>query len=136
MGQLLDSSFLLRNVLLEDADEDHALEDFSYSRVVGMLLYFARHTKPDIAYAVNCSARYIFCPKRSHELALKRIGQYLKTTCDCGLIINPSRDLKIDCYPDADFARMCGYENLSDPSQVKSRIFCHQCHQLSCFVAF
>ncbi len=26
-----------------------------------------------------------------------------------------------DCYPDADFAGMCGYENSSDPSCVKSR---------------
>ncbi len=35
--------------------------------------------------------------------------------------MNPSKELKIDCYPDADFAGMYGYENLSDPSCVKSR---------------
>jgi hypothetical protein len=63
----------------------------------------------------------MFCPKRSHDLALKRIGQYLKATHDCGLVLNPSRELKIDCYPDADFAGIYGYENLSDPSCVKSR---------------
>ncbi len=36
-------------------------------------------------------------------------------------MLNPSRELKIDCYPDADFAGLYGYENLSDPSCVKSR---------------
>ena len=88
----------------------------SYCSVVGMLLYLAGHTRPDIAYAVNCCARYMFCPDWSHELALKWIGQYLKATCDRGLVLNPSRELKIDCYPDADFAGMYGYKNSSDPS--------------------
>ncbi len=34
--------------------------DFNYSSVVGMLLYLAGHTCPDITYAVDC-ARYMFC---------------------------------------------------------------------------
>lgn len=55
------------------------------------------------------------------ELVLKRIGRYLKTTPDRGLVLNPSRELKIDCYPDAGFAGMYGYKNSSDPSCVKSR---------------
>ena len=35
---------------------------FSYSSVVGMLLYIFRHSYPDIAYEVNCCARYMFSP--------------------------------------------------------------------------
>ncbi len=107
--------------LVKDVAGDPALGDFSYSSVVGMLLYLAGHTRPDIAYAVNCCARYMFCPRRSHELALKRIGRYLKATRDRGLVLNPSKELKIDCYPDADFAGMYGHEDSSDPSCVKSR---------------
>jgi hypothetical protein len=39
-----------------------------------------------------------------------------------GLIINPSSSvLKIDAYPEANFAGMCGYEHREDPSCVKSR---------------
>jgi hypothetical protein len=108
--------------LVKDAYGEPALGDFYYSSVVGMLLCLAGHTRPDIAYAVNCCARYMFCPKRSHELALKRIGRYLKATQDRGLVLNPSKVLKIDCYPDADCAGMYGYENLSDTSCVKSRM--------------
>ena len=64
----------------------------------------------------------MFCPKRSHEEGLKRIGRYLKNTRDHGLILNPSGDkLKIDSYPDADFAGLYGYEESTDPSSVKIR---------------
>ena len=49
---------------------------FSYSSVVGMLLYLSGHTRPDITFAVNGCVRYMFCHKHSHELALKRIGRY------------------------------------------------------------
>ncbi len=64
--------------LVKDADGEVAHGGFSYSSVVGMLLYLSGHTHPDIAYAVNCCAKYMFGPKHSHELALKRIGRYLK----------------------------------------------------------
>lgn len=63
----------------------------------------------------------MFCPRKSHEVALKRIGRYLKATRDKGLILNPANELKIDNYPDADFAGMYGHEVITDPSCVKSR---------------
>ena len=109
--------------LVKDEDGLEARKDFNYSSVIGMLLYLAGHSRPDIAYAVNCAARYMFCPKRSHEEALKRIGRYLKATRDRGLVLNPSADgvLKIDNYPDADFAGMYGHEKPTDPASVKSR---------------
>lgn len=107
--------------LVKDAEGEPSDPSFSYSSVVGMLLYLSGHSRPDIAYAVNCAARYMFNPKKSHQEALKRIGRYLKATRDRGLVINPSSNLKIDAYPDADFAGMYGYEKHDDPSCVKSR---------------
>jgi hypothetical protein len=107
--------------LVKDADGAPSVEGFSYSSVVGMLLYLSGHTRPDIAYAVNCCARYMFCPKHSHELALKRIGRYLKGTATRGMVVNPTRELSIDAYPDADFAGMYGHENHTDPACAKSR---------------
>jgi hypothetical protein len=86
-----------------------------------MLLYLSGHTRPDIAYAVNCCARYIFCPKHSHELALKHIGRYIKQTLERRMIMNLSTDIyKIDAYPDADFAGMYEHKKPVDPSCVKS----------------
>ena len=64
----------------------------------------------------------MFSPKHLHELALKRIGRYLKQTADRGMVMNPSSDVcKIDAYPDADFAGMYGHEDHTDPACAKSR---------------
>ena len=63
----------------------------------------------------------MFCPKHLHELALKRIGCYLKQASDQGMIMSPSSDVcKIDAYPDADFAGMYGHEEHTDPACAKS----------------
>lgn len=107
--------------LTRDEDGEPCQGSYSYSSVVGMMLYLAGHTRPDIAYAVNCCARYMFAPRLVHEQALKRIGRYLKATRDKGLILNPSGELKVDAYPDADFAGLYGHEKVTDPSCVKSR---------------
>ncbi len=56
-----------------------------------------------------------------HELALKRIGCYLKQTSDQGMVMNPSSNvLKIDAYLDAHFAGMYGHEDHTDPICTKS----------------
>ncbi len=104
----------------ENTDREGVDGGFSYSSIIGMLLYLSGYTQPDVAYAVNCCARYIFCPKQSHELSLKCIGRYLKQTLEHRMVINPSTDIcKIDSYPDADFAGMYRHKKPVDPSCVK-----------------
>ena len=93
--------------LIKDNDKDNAAWQFVYSSVVGILLYLAGHTLPNIIYDVNCCARYMFAPNRPYALALKRIGRYLHTTWDKGLILNPSKESsKIGAYPDANVASL------------------------------
>ena len=104
-----------------DLNGEPAHGNFNYASVVGMLLYLCGHSRPDLAFAVHQCARYSFEPKRSHELALLRIGRYLKGTLDKGLILNPTEDLCLDCYPDADFAGLWGREDPQDPHCVRSR---------------
>ena len=93
----------------------------NYASVVGMMLYLCGHSRPDISFAVHQCARYTFAPKRSHEKALIRIGRYLKGTADKGLTLQPTPDLTLDCYPDADFAGLWNYESPHDPHCVRSR---------------
>ena len=45
----------------------------------------------------------------------------LKGTLDKGLILDPTDDLSVDCYPDADFAGLWGHEDPQDPHSVRSR---------------
>ena len=96
-------------------------EQWSYSSVIGMLLYLASNSRPDIAFAVNQAAKFTHNPKLSHEVAIKRIGRYLKLTCNRGLVINPNEDLALEMFADADFAGLWNIENPNDPISVKSR---------------
>ena len=103
----------------KDIDGPPASGQVNYASVIGMLLYLG-HSRPDIAFATHQCACYTFAPKQSHKNALKRIGHYLKGTLDKGLILTPSDDLKIDCYPDADFSGLWNCDNKNDPHCVRS----------------
>eukprot|EP00804_Cyclotella_cryptica_P021898 CCRYP_000848-RA/>CCRYP_000848-RA protein AED:0.35 eAED:0.26 QI:0/0/0/1/1/1/3/0/651 len=123
--------------LPKDVDGQPASGSFNYAAVVGMLLYLSGHSRPDIAFAVHQCARYTFKPSRRHELALIRIGRYLKGTMDKGLIMTPSPEPRIDCYPDADFAGLYGHEDATGPSlRSQPHWIRHPRVWLSCSVAF
>ena len=52
-------------------------ETWGYSPVVGMLLYLATNTRPDIASSVSQVAQCNSNPKQSHASAVKMIIRYL-----------------------------------------------------------
>ena len=62
-------------VLGKDEHGDPPTCTFNYASVIGMLWYSYGHSRPDLGFAVSQCARFSFSPKRSHELALIRIGQ-------------------------------------------------------------
>jgi hypothetical protein len=107
--------------LVKDLDGDPPDGLYNYASVIGMLQYLHSHSRPDLTYAVSQCARFVHNTRRSHEIALERIGQYLKGTANEGLIFNPSGTFNIDCYVDADFAGLWPHEVKSDPTCVKSR---------------
>ncbi len=104
----------------KDIDGPPASGQVNYASMIGSLLYLG-HSRPDITFATHQCARYTFAPKQSQENALKRIGRYSKGTLDKGLILTPSDDLKIDCYPDADFAGLWNRDDKNDPHCIRSR---------------
>lgn len=113
-------------VLPMDPDGDPPNGNYSYASIVGMLSYLDKHSRPDLSFAVSQCARYTHSPKRSHEIALEHIGQYLKGTIDEGIILKPKLEkgkyiLDVDAYVDADFAGLYGKERTEDPSCAKSR---------------
>lgn len=107
--------------LPKDNGGDPASGTINYASVVGMLLYLSGHTRPDLSFAVHQCARYTFAPTKRHEQALLRIGRYLKGTVDKGILLDPTHDLHLDCYPDADFAGLWNHEKADDPHCVRSR---------------
>ena len=107
-----------------DEDGEPAHELYNYASVNGMVQYLQGHSRMDISFATSQTSRYTFNPKRSHELALERIGRYLKGTIDKGLILKPNLSeskFKIDVYVDAAFASGWGTEIGTNPDSVKSR---------------
>jgi hypothetical protein len=65
-------------------------------------------------------AQFMFNPKHSYEIAIKRIGHYLIGTKDKGMIIKPTLTIGVDAYPDANFAGLYCYEDNNDPVCVCS----------------
>ena len=104
-----------------DKDGDPFNESWEYPVIVGMLMFLAQNTRPDIAYAVHQCARFTHNPKDSHAIAVKRILRYLNGTRTGGMSLRPTGDLQVDCYVDADFAGLWKVEDDQDPLCVKSR---------------
>jgi len=48
-------------------------EKWEYPTIVGMLMFLACNSRPDIAYALNQCARFTHCPRQSYAIAVKRI---------------------------------------------------------------
>ena len=89
---------------------------------MGMILYLAGSTRPDISYAVHQRTRFYYSPKRSQEIGVKHISRYLKGTQTKGIIMTPDREhLRIDMYAYADFAGLYSTEDKMDPVSIKSR---------------
>ena len=89
---------------------DKEREDMSkhpYRAVLGCLLYLARHTRPDISFAVSLLCRYVQDPALHHWTAVKRLMRYVRGTTGFGLqvgAVKDKADYTIEAYVDADWA--------------------------------
>ena len=91
--------------------------DWEYRGAIGMLTYLTGSVRPDIAMAVHQCARFSINPKRSHEQAVMRIGRYLLSTKEKGMIYRSDCLKGIEVYVDADFA---GGWDPADPMNAES----------------
>jgi hypothetical protein len=111
-------------VLSSDSEGDPPNSTFNYASVLGMMGYLQANSRPDISFAVSQCARFASSSRRSHEQAVERIGQYLKSTSNMGLPLHPTNftdTFSTDVYVDTYFAGGWGYEDRNDPVCVKSR---------------
>jgi hypothetical protein len=76
-------------------------EKLRYQHIVGVLLHVSRHTRPDIAFAVNAASRFSANPGDDHFAAAYRILQYLAGTSDMCLVMDGSAGLKPRIWADA-----------------------------------
>lgn len=104
-----------------DIDGDPISESWEYASIIGMLMYLANNTRPDIAHAVHACARYTHNPKKSHATAVKHILRYLQGTKLKGMLIKPNLKDELNCFVDSDFAGLYPVYPDQDPSSTKSR---------------
>ncbi|KAL7523520.1 hypothetical protein ACHAWF_000551 [Thalassiosira exigua] len=107
----------------------------SYASVVGMLLYLLTgHSRPDCPFAIHQRARYTFEPKRSYIATLKGIGRYLKGIAGKGFVLDPPPGIGTDCYPDAEFVGLLGYEDPQDDHCARSHTAISAPRRMSSFL--
>jgi hypothetical protein len=87
---------------------------YPYLSVICALMYLANNTTPNIAFVVNCLARYSATPTMRHWNSIKDILIYLHGTTDLGLFFRMNQDHSLIRYTDG------GY--LSDPQNARSQI--------------
>jgi hypothetical protein len=81
-----------------------------YASMIGMLLYLAVCTRPDIAYAVSTLSRYTAAPLQADLNAATRVFGYLKKTRNLGLCFSRTAmcdalsPLPVVAYSDASYA--------------------------------
>ncbi|XP_038902368.1 secreted RxLR effector protein 161-like [Benincasa hispida] len=87
---------------LSIADGTPLDDPFIYRSTIGALQYLTT-TRPDIAYIVNHLSKFLQRPIDIHWQAVKRILRYISATKHFGLLFQPSSDLSIFAYSDADW---------------------------------
>lgn len=55
--------------LAENKERDPCNEAWSYPNVVGMFMYLASNSTPDISFAVHQCATFTHLPRHTHEIA-------------------------------------------------------------------
>lgn len=68
------------SVDLSSADGSSTDSSFSYTRVMGILLYIATHTRSDIAVATSILAGHVESPSNKHQAAAVKVIKYLRST--------------------------------------------------------
>ena len=83
----------------EDMLSDHS----KYAEVLGMLMYLANGTRPDLSYSVGVLARFMSAPRQEHWRALIGVVRYLKGTLSYGLQYDGKVLGELVGYSDSDF---------------------------------
>jgi Reverse transcriptase (RNA-dependent DNA polymerase) len=116
-----DTPATFDNRLHKDIDGKPFDYPWEYRSVIGKLNFLEKSTRADLAYSVHQCARFMAEPRKIHGEAVKRIGRYLLSSRDKGVILRPDLSKSFECWVDADY---CGNWNplvTEDPSTAKSR---------------
>ena len=96
----------------EEENEELLGPEVPYLSAIGVLIYLANYTRPDIVFSINLLARYNSAPTKRHWNEIKHVLRYLCGTCDMGLLYSKTFEPQFFSYADT------GY--LLDPHKARS----------------
>ena len=105
ISTLMDPSVILHASEVRNKEGKEDLHGkYTYATIIGLLMYVAMVTRPDIAYAVITLAQFTGNPSLTHWTAAKHVLRYLKGTMNLALTYGGEEDWGIDItqYVDAD----------------------------------
>ena len=91
----------MTDVFLEEFDENEPDGVWPFRELVGILMWLANQTRPDISNAVRAAARFAHTPKLKHWVAARGILEYLKVTSGFGITLQRGSGLELMVYADA-----------------------------------
>jgi hypothetical protein len=97
----------------QEVGEETLGPEVPYISAIGVLMYLANCTQPNIAFSINLLARYSSAPTLRHWKGVKHVLCYLRGTTDMGLFYPNKSNPQLIGYADA------GY--LSDPHKGRSQ---------------
>jgi hypothetical protein len=86
------------------SDKQDAMRSRPYSALVGLLLYAAVGTRPDIAFVTSQLACVLSCPTPAHWNAARCVIRYLKGTRNVRLTFSAANHSGLKAYTNADWA--------------------------------
>ncbi|GKF07708.1 retrotransposon protein, putative, ty1-copia subclass, partial [Tanacetum coccineum] len=118
------------------------MQNVPYASAVGFIMYAARCTRSDVAFAQNITSCFQQNPGEPHWTAMKTILKYLRNTKEMFLVYgrNPEAELRVDCYCNAGFEidrdeikSQTGYifvlnGNTVDWKSSKTKCYCNACY--------
>ncbi|KAG3112535.1 hypothetical protein PI124_g2660 [Phytophthora idaei] len=94
------------NARLAPLDEKEESDtEFPYRQAIGMLMYLATGTQPDLAFVVGQLSRFMSKPPAKHVGTLKRVLRYLAGTVNYGIMYDRAKEsIVMEGYCDSDWA--------------------------------
>ncbi|UYV82833.1 hypothetical protein LAZ67_22001002 [Cordylochernes scorpioides] len=89
---------------LDNHIEDDNCDQHTYQEALGMLMFLAVNTRPDIAYITSKLSRYSRQPKQMHWTAIKRVMRYIRGTIDLGVKFERGKTGILKSYTDASWS--------------------------------
>ncbi|UYV65589.1 hypothetical protein LAZ67_3004787 [Cordylochernes scorpioides] len=93
-----------KEINLDNHIEDDNCDQHTHQEALGMLMFLAVNTRPDIAYITSKLSQYSRQPKQMHWTAIKRVMRYLRGTIDLGVKFERGKTGILKSYTDASWS--------------------------------